>query len=410
MFSSPGAVTLRAAHNLTITILPHAWRLYNGLPHPEAQDLPAPLVEASPQQIACAAAFAQARQLPRPVLVPEDIARVVVGWAPETRTWHLGLLLAAQTQDQPRLRWCGLVSWPAGSAHQHRDAAHTAGRALAQLIRRPLHVIPAPAQPVPDSGDTQPVQSTARLEPRPLPAPPIERPITTPVIPQRPAIAPQQPPIVFEEWILRATPQGYLWARRGRALAGTILRAGILAALVVLYIVLGVGTQTSGLAEVRPGWLPWLGLGVALVLTGLVAASLAQLLGTTDLLIDTRARTVTARGRFSGRRRWQVPFDQVAYVLLSQTPARQQGSARDGGAVPIQQDVWLHLYDGTHFRPLAALEGVTGTSARWDEIREAQKTPGRRRLRLDEYDTPAHHAAQVLANAIDVEAWLDIRA
>ncbi len=72
------------------------------------------LIDASATQILCEPAFAEHRDLAHTALSPNDVARVVVGWAPESRSWHLGLLLAAQPDSDYKPRWCGLASWPSG--------------------------------------------------------------------------------------------------------------------------------------------------------------------------------------------------------------------------------------------------------------------------------------------------------
>ena len=61
------------------------------------------------------------------------------------------------------------------------------------------------------------------------------------------------------------------------------------------------------------------------------------------------------------------------------------------------------------FWPLVELEQVEGRSRDWRAVQHAQKTPGRRGLRLLQYDTPAHHAAKVLANTMETDLWLDVR-
>jgi hypothetical protein len=73
------------------------------------------------------------------------------------------------------------------------------------------------------------------------------------------------------------------------------------------------------------------------------------------------------------------------------------------------QDVWMHVYDGAAFWLLADLEHVEGVSHDWETVQQAQKKRGRRRLHLSHYDTPAHHAALVLADTLQTDVWLDIR-
>ena len=394
--------TIHAAHDLTIEIDTQGWRLYNGAQHPDQPEMRVALVEATEQHIACAPAFAQARQLPAPQLTAADVARVVVGWAPESRNWHLGLLLAARPENGYRVRWCGLASWPSGDANAYMQEAHQAGRALAYLLGRPLHVIPAPsAPPALVTGDTQPVQATTPLEPL--------RPAEEVATPADETIPLHRLPFVFEGWTFERTEQGLLWRRRARWVATTFGKVIALLVLAALYLVLGIGTQTSGIAPVRPSWLPWLGVAVAFWLLYNAWSQARALLYAQDVLIDLEAREVRAVGHFSGRERWRLPFDAVGYVLLSQTPAQPQGLRHKDEHTPITQDVWLHLADqDEHFYEIVSLEQVEGVCHRWDEVKVQQKTRGRRALRLRDYDTPAHHAARVLAETLHVPLWVDI--
>ena len=394
--------TIHAAHDLTIEIDPLGWRLYNGAQHPHQPNARIALVQATEQRIVCEPAFAQARQLPAPQLTPADVARVVVGWAPESRNWHLGLLLAARPENGHRVRWCGLASWPSGDEYSYMQEAYQAGRALAQLLGRPLHVIPAPsAPPVPVPGDTQPVQATTPLEPL--------QPAQETAATADETIPLRRLPFVFEAWTLERTQQGLLWRRRTRWVVTTLGKVLMLLVLVALYLVLGIGTQTSGIAPVEPWWLPWLGIAVGGWLLYVAWRHVRALLRAQDVLIDLDAREVRAVGHFSGGERWQLPFDAVAYVLLSQTPAQAQGLRHKNEHTAITQDVWLHLADqDERFYEIVALEQVEGVCHHWDAVKVQQKTPGRRALHLRDYDTPAHHAARVLSEALNVPLWVDV--
>ncbi len=420
----PVTQTIRAAHNLTIELAPAHWRLVNGARQDEH---PAPLVDVDERGIACSPAFTRARKIPHAGrLNPPDVARVVVGWAPESRNWHLGLLLAAQPESGNKPRWCGLASWPTGDPVDFMAESRRAGQALAHLIDRPFHLIPPPqvappappviapaartpvpagpaaaapvgvgAIPAPSPADTQPLGITA-----PVPAVPVVS-VPEPLV--------QTPPFNFADTVLRQTARGYVWQQRRRWLFGTVFRAVGLAVLVVLFLILSIGTQTSGMASVQPGWLPVLGLGVGVVLAFSSLHAVWNLLATSNVVIDTRRGEVRCRSRFLGRTRWRVPFGAVAYVLVSQAPAHSEGRKHKGDPVRIVQDVWLHVYDGRRFWPVAALERVEGESPNWEAVRVRQKQKGRRRLSLADYDTLAHHAARVMANAIGTDVWLDIR-
>ncbi|GAB4412353.1 MAG: hypothetical protein Kow00106_06990 [Anaerolineae bacterium] len=381
--SHASVATIPAAHNLTIEIGPDIWRLINGT----RSSASGALVEATAQGISYSPAFARARRLPPDgKLAPPDIARVVIGWAPETQSWHLGLLLATPDSGQRPWRWCGLASW-SGKHTEHEAEARQAAQALARLLDRPLHVVspPRPAAP--------------QVAPRPAAPPAVPAHAEPPL---------RTPPLHFGEWSFVAHKRGLAWRRRSGWIVGAAVRAVGLLVMALVFLFLGVGTLTSGLAQVNPAWLPWLGLAVALTLIALALHTFWQIVSVTDVIVDVARREVRARRRFSGTTRWRVPFDRVAYVLLSQTTPRPQGRKGKDGPMRVMQEMWVHLADGEHFWPVVALGQVEGTAAQWDEVRARLKKAGRRRVRLGELDTPAHHAAIHMARALGTPLWWDI--
>lgn len=404
--SFPTTETIHAAHNLSIEHNDRIWRLYNGTRADSDPTVRVALLDASATQILCEPVFAKNRDLAHTALSPSDVARVVVGWAPESRSWHLGLLLAAQPDSDYKPRWCGLASWPSGEPYAYLGDAQDAGQTLAQIINRPFYLIPAKDTRPPVTGDTQPLEITHPMD-APEPAP-VAKPAVH-AAPRPEPITLQAPPYVFETWVLEPSHNGFVLKRRPLWLVGTIARIAGFGLLMLVYLVLGIGTQISGLASVDPGWLPWLGLAVAIVLSALVLRQAWKLLSITDMIVDTSKREVRMRQRFTGITRWRLPFEKVAYVLVSQTPARPQGFRRQSTRTAIIQDAWLHLSDGTRFYPVVAVEEVDGISHQWDHTRQRQKTAGRRKLSLSHYDTPLHHAAQSLANTLQTALWLDIR-
>jgi len=150
-------------------------------------------------------------------------------------------------------------------------------------------------------------------------------------------------------------------------------------------------------------------MGVALVLFVVALRSFWTLLTVTNVIVDTTAREMRCQNRFAGRVHWRVPFDEVVYVLVSQTLARSLGRKGPDGPMRIAQEVWLHLYDGSQFRLIADLGQVEGHSQNWEAIHYQQRQRGRRRLKLADFDTLAHRAARWMANVLDTEVWLDIR-
>jgi hypothetical protein len=325
------------------------------------------------------------------------VARVVLGWAPESRNWHLGLMLAARPETNFHTRWCGLASWPSGVAGEYMESAKRAGQVLARIIDRPFHLVP-PAEPVRVAiDDTQPLQATVQIEAASVREAALH------------AVQLKAPPLEFDEWTLVAVPRGLIWQRRGRWVMLSAARAIGLAVLSVLFLLLGIGAQTRGLADVKPSWLPWLGIAVAGALVAVAFANIGAMLAASDVMIDTARREVRRRSRLLGAVRWRLPFDSTAYVLVSQTPPRPEGHPRADEPMATAQEVWLHLYDGHRFWPVVELGRVEGRCQDWDNVRHRLKTPGRRALKLAYFDTPAHHAAQVMAQALNVDVWLDVR-
>jgi hypothetical protein len=383
---------IHTANNLTIELGPTSWRLLNGS-YPS--DTPVALLEARQDRIVCSPAFARARQLPGDgQLTPADVARVVVGWAPESQSWHLGMLLAARPDTNFKMQWCGLASWPSGQSAEYLTQSKLAGQSLARIMDRPFHLIPPPSGPVDTLSETQPLQPTVQMAP--------------PDSYGQVEIKLQDPPFSFEEWELVAVPKGYVWQRRSGWLWQIVLRGVFAGVLAALFLALGIGSETSGLAPVNPGWLPLLGIGVAVMLALLALYYVKLLLSTTDILIDTIAREVRCRNRFLSRVLWRVPFDSIEYLVVSQTPTQALGRRSKDQPMRTLQDVWLHLYDGSQFWLIAGLSSVEGQCHDWENTRKIQKRRGRRPLRIDHYDTPAHHAALWMAHIWGIDTWLDV--
>lgn len=435
--------TIHAAYHLTIELEPNRWRLYNGAA--ESAEAAQPLLDAQPGGIICSPLFARARRLSEDGrLELTRVARVVVGWAPESRNWHLGLMLYPE-KEGGRLRWCGLAHWPSGPAAEHEKTAVTAGRALADVIGRPFHVVPpkqsAPVEPEPPAPAPEPapppfIPLDEPLAPEPvsaeaspaalndvpvLPAgsPAVVPPVTVapisptpfgvPGVAPEPLVAQQNPPFNFEEWQMVATRRGYGFQRPARWLIMLMLRAGGYTVGALLFVMLGIGSLESELAQVNPEWLPYVGIGVGVILGALALLLWWRVLTVQDVVIDTQQREIRCRNRLSGSVRWRLPFDAVEYVLLSQTPARVYGRKKPDRPVPIMCDAWLHVYDGGRFWPIVELARVEGKSHVWLLVERLQAQRGRRVLDLAHYDTPAHHAALTLAGALGAGVWVDVR-
>lgn len=384
---------IHAANNLTIELGPTSWRLFNGQVSPEQPDQPAPLVEVQGSTIRYTPGFGQARRLPTDGALPaQAVARVIVGWAPESQSWHLGLLLAPKPETGGKPRWCGLATWPNAPAASHLVQAKLAGQSLARIIDRPFHLIAAPDSAAVPRTETQPLQRTL--------------PITPGLTPITPAIPVKPPPFTFEDWTLIAAASGLVWKRRTRWKVAAAVRVVLFLVVGGLFLVMGVGTQTRGFAMVEPRWLSPAGLVLGVFMIGLAIYHAWKLATARTIVFDPQARVVRSRRSLISKTEWELPFDTVAYVLVSQTAPRAQGHVRSDQPVQIAQDAWLHLYDGARFYPLGALGRVEGETRLWPAVSQAS---GRDALQLAAYDTPAHHAAQTIADLLGCRASVDTR-
>jgi hypothetical protein len=199
------------------------------------------------------------------------------------------------------------------------------------------------------------------------------------------------------------------WRRLSGWWWGNLLRLGLFGVLAVLFLVLGAGARTSGLAPVEPGWLPTIGLLVGILMVGGVLSVAWRLVTATTVVVDGFAKEVYNKGLVFPFINWRVPFSQIHYLLISQTPPQSRGRRKRTDPMRISQEVWLHIYDGQNFYPVGELDEVEGKSWVWDRVRQhAQQPKLRRPLRLAEYDTPAHHAALQIADRIGVPTYIDL--
>src|SRR5215475_1485193 len=128
--------TIAAANNLNIRAEDNTWSLVNG----RTDDL-TPIVQARPEGLSYRPAFATARHLsPTGSLPADQISMVVVGWAVEDSSWHLGLMFTPEVAQTRGGRWCGLARW----ANADGDSAAQAGQWLAQTLGKPFKVVPPP--------------------------------------------------------------------------------------------------------------------------------------------------------------------------------------------------------------------------------------------------------------------------
>src|SRR5258708_7136131 len=159
--------TIVASNNLTIQFENNVWSLQNG----QGDSAPA-IIQAQQNGISYRPAFATARHLPTEGrLTGDHITMVVVGWAIEDSSWHLGIMVTPEVAQSRGGRWCGLARWN----HYDGESAKEAGRALANTLNKPFPLVPPP-EARPDRQDSAAAATSFVPHPPPPEAPPSPTP------------------------------------------------------------------------------------------------------------------------------------------------------------------------------------------------------------------------------------------
>lgn len=401
-----------AANDLSIEFDAESWRLVS---HELATETR--LVEATSEGLVAHPVFRAARALSGATIAPAQVVRVMLGWAPESAAWRLGILLndgSNNLMDTTQMQWCELASWPGEPAEQDPQNLRYAGQALARLLNRPFQLVP------PNTVSRVPAldQSSEGIDIQDIPDDYQEQ------TPERvqvtngqsavnmrhlvPEVELANLPIQVSDWRLMPTATGVEWERLRQWWVYNSLRIGLVFALSVLFLVLSIGSLTRGIAAVEPTWLPNLGVAIGLILILSLLQSVWQIVNARRVAVDGFRREIYERGALVPFVNWRVPFERVSYVLITQTPPRPMGRRQHAEPMHTSQDVWLHVYDGEAFYLVMNFEDVNGRSWDWATVRTHHRTHVRRNLQLAQYDTPAHHAARQIADIIGVPVYLDL--
>lgn len=368
--------TIPAANDLTVQLDADHWRLYNG--HGDGQAL----VEASPDGLSYGGAFAAARRLsPDGRLTADAITMVVVGWAVEDSSWHLGVLLSPELAQSRGGRWCGLARWD----NSERSDAEQAGQALSATLGKPFRLVPPPEE-----------ETAAVLEdeaPAEVESVPAETSAVAEALPEVPLMP---LPLSVGTWVLREEPGGLSWARASNWRTETLLRAAFFAVLTPVFGFLSLGSLLSLYAQVQPQWLPLIGLGLTAIMLLNAVNLFRRLLQSPVTLIDRRQRILKQTARW--RKVLQSPFEGLTYVLLSYITTHRKQSALDKDELGIE--AWLNVYSPRRsFINLCNAESTDG------QIQPELTLKTRELINLREIDTPAHHAALWIAREIGIPAY-----
>ncbi len=318
---------ISAAENLLIDIIPNRWRLVHA---GENGSTPRVLVEATRETpFRYTTSFGRARRLPADGSLPAlYIREVVLGWSAQDESWHLGLLLVKDMAETRGSRWCEIVHWPDPDQTAFAELAREAGESLAQTLNRPFDLIrprnvPAAADPPPD-----------------LPELPLNAGLWT-----------------LESAGADHQTDGVVFVRAGRWMTGRIFRVVWYLFLAIVYIALSLATLQTDLALPNAGTmlpnpelLPYLGLGVAALLFGMIGYILIEMLSYPDRIVaDATTHSVSAyRGRGE---RWRVSIDQLQAVYVTQV-VNKRGRRRN----IFHAELNLYLTDGTFKQMLQHVE------------------------------------------------------
>lgn len=314
---------------------------------------------------------------------------VVVGWAVEDSSWHLGVMVTPELAQTRGGRWCGLARW----INAEGDNAREAGEALASVLHKPFRLVPP-------TENEQPTVSAAPIvsDDTVMSAPVLPEPEPVPLMPL---------PINLGEWVLEQEDEDYVCehskAWRNRALFNVVF----FIVLTIVFAGLSIGSYFSPFAPVQPWWLPLVGFVLTILLVLLVIRQIIMLVRATTLVIDNHERIVrVTRGHQagknkSGRTLLMSPFEGIEYVLVSHVQSRRESAAPYDR---IWLEVWIHLYS-----PRRGFISVCYVSESQGRARTGLTFDARRPLDLHEVDTPAHHAASYLAEDMGIPAYIEGR-
>jgi hypothetical protein len=378
-----------AANNLTIQFDSARWSLYNG-----RSDEDSAIISISAEGLSYKPIFATARRLPpEGFLAANQVAMVVVGWAVEDLSWHLGILLSPEMAQSRGGRWCGLARWE----DQDGDLAEQAGQSLAAILSIPFQVVPPPDRPIISEtpirhGDTAITFTQANAAGRDLPA--------------AQPIAVMSLPIDMGDWLLREEEPELILAHPKTWYRALLTRILFFLILVPIFGLLSAGALLSPYAPAQPEWLPLAGLGISLLLLiGLFLQFRIYFRGPITI-IDRRARLLRQVTRTGRRILVQSPFEGLQSVLVSHVINRRKAQGSNGfeSIYAFSGEVWIHAYSPRRgFIELCHVTDIEG------QMRGNVTFDSNHPLDLTEINSPVHHAAVVLAREMGIPVYAETR-
>ncbi|MEM6527220.1 MAG: hypothetical protein AAF653_02940 [Chloroflexota bacterium] len=364
---------ISAADNLIINAQPDRWQMLVNTEFVDNIQGDGLLLEAAPgEPLRYTTAFARTHRLPRSgELSTQYVQRVVLGFSQDDDAWHLGLLFQQPLADARGSRWCELARWPDPEQDVFQDIAIESGQKLAQVLNRPFNIIPLRKQ--------QPVEVKLNIPLPPLPLP-------------------------VQGWTFDKQPNGWLTFERDNAWRNEQIRRIVWYSFwVVVYIILSLGTLFSDIALPRPEFLPYLGLGTAIFLAGLVIYTMYRLRSTPRrIVVDPQTHQIWGSVEEGDKPRWRMGRESIDSVYVSQVVGEEKGQ-------PIVQygELNLRLTDGGYYYLIQQEEAepvrFTDETSQWNGHSEIVP------LQNDNIHTELQATGAYIARALNVPVWYDHR-
>lgn len=310
-----------------------------------------------------------------------DIGEVVLGWSEEDAAWQLGMTLSPDLSFSRSSRWFEVLRIDDPDQVRSQQTLQQIGLALADVLGKPF-LASAP-------GD-------AMAEPEPIPLIDL--------------------PLELGNWTLKAPAPGgeselqfardQRWIRaRYRQIAWYGVLAAFYAWVSIASLSHDLALPNAGTLIPDPSLLPYLGLGVSLLLLVMIALLVKQIMQEPDtLLINTGKRSLSAlRGRDL---RWQLDAGDVQSVYASELVKK-----RGRRSIVFHGEINLQMIDGD-FRRLLVEDDKRADAllAGCDALVEKNRPSGVSVLEPDAVATALQAAAVHVAVCLgDLPVWYDRR-
>ncbi|MDE2951341.1 MAG: hypothetical protein OXT68_11300 [Chloroflexota bacterium] len=255
-------------------------------------------------------------------VAPRDIGEVVLGWSEEEAAWQLGMTLSPDLSFSRSSRWFELLRIDDPDQSRSQRTIQQIGLALADVLGKPF-VASAP-------GD-------AMAEPEPIPL--IDLPLD------------------LGDWILGAGAEAgeselqfardRRWIRaRFRQIAWYGLLAAFYAWVSIASLIHELALPNAGTLIPDPSLLPYLGLGVSLLLLLMIALQVKQIIQEPDTLLISAGKRSLSALRGDGLR-WQLDASEIQSVYASELVKK-----RGRQPVVFHGEINLQMIDGSFRRLL----------------------------------------------------------